>query len=176
MCTAVIAAAAYSAAGYGAASYAGLSTAATYAATAYAGLKGVQAAGDIQAAEYNKTVAEQNAKTLEQQANIERQTGAVEAGRKTMETRQKTARALTEFAGQGVDISTGTSADLLEQSTEMGQLDSLTIINNANRKALGYEAQAQNLVNQADLQKRSARNRFGTSLLTTAGQIGMLGA
>lgn len=173
MCTVLAAGAIYSAAGYGAASYAGATGAALYAATAVAAAQGMQQGANIEAAEYNEDVAKNNAQTLEQQATLERQAGAQEAGQATVKTRQATSRAVAQMGASGTDIATGTNLDLLAQNEQMGAVDSLTIINNSNRRALGYEQEAINTVTAAKQKTGTAKRGAAMSLLSTVGTAGI---
>lgn len=53
--------------------------------------------------------------------------------------RQKTA-----LASSGIEIDSGSALDILSDTAEVGELESLTIRNNAEREAQGFERQAQN--------------------------------
>lgn len=174
MCYVLAGAALAGAMGYGTAAYAGLSTAATVAAVASAAVAGASAGSGVEAAKYNEKVAKLNANELENKANTERKVGAIEAGNKTVETRQRTSRAAAQLGAGGLSLSTGTSADLLAQNEEMGAVDSLTILNNSSRKALGYETKASNLISQAKSATKQAYIRGGTSILGSVASVGMI--
>ncbi|HDM8068677.1 hypothetical protein LCS78_17000 [Vibrio harveyi] len=177
MCTVIAGAALSSMAGYGAATYAGLSTAATVATVAAAAASGAQAGANYEAAEYNEEVAKQNAQSLLAQSQNEREAGSLEAQKSTIQTRQRTSQAAVEFAGRGLDIGAGgTAEDLLAQSEQMGAIDSMTILGNSYRKALGYEQEARNIVSQAKGEKRKAAWGMGTSVLSSASRPIMMGA
>ncbi|EGQ8036340.1 hypothetical protein ACU63D_000325 [Vibrio parahaemolyticus] len=175
MCTVIAGATISALAGYGGATAAGMEGAALVGATAMGAASGAKAGADYQAAEYSQKLAEQNVDILESQAESERIAGSQEAQKKTIETRQQTSRAAVELAGRGLDISSGTAEDLLAQNQEVGQLESMTILNNANRRAFGYESQAQNISSQAELQKRRASSGMFTSVLGSAARPTMIG-
>ncbi|MHC6528867.1 hypothetical protein [Vibrio proteolyticus] len=175
MCTVALGALAASAAGYGGATAAGLGAAATAATVAASAAAGAQSGAQYEAAEYNESVAEKNADRLRGEAENERIAGSQEAQKADIETRRRTARAAVEFAGRGLDISSGTAAGLLEQSQEVGAMDALTALNNANRRAYQLEGEAINIVSQAKQQKKSARTGLYTTVLASAAKPVMTG-
>lgn len=126
---------------------------------------GASAGAKYDAATYNAEVAQQNAAALDAQANNERAAGSSEAQKNTIETRQSTSRAATQMAANGVNIASGTSVDLLAQNEGIGAMDSMTIIDNANRTAMGLEAEADYMVDAADYQKDSAALGVATTVL-----------
>jgi len=86
-------------------------------------------------------------------------------------------RQLVTLAGQGGDVTTGTSVDLLAETKELGKLEEEMIRNNAARDASAIRADATNATANAQLaQLRSdAVNPLldtGTSLLTGLGSVG----
>ncbi|WP_259556269.1 hypothetical protein [Vibrio harveyi] len=150
MCTVIAGAALSSLAGYGAATAAELGTAATVASAVAGAASGAQAGANYQAAKFNEKVAEQNAQSLLAQSRNELTAGSQEAQKKTIETRRRTSEAAVEMAGRGLDIGAGgTVEDLLAQSESIGTIDSMTILGNSYRKAMGYEQEARNIVDQA---------------------------
>ncbi|ENC6709934.1 hypothetical protein ABKY54_004544 [Vibrio harveyi] len=177
MCTVILGAALSGMASYGAATYVGMTGAALVAATAAGAASGAQAGADYEAAEFNEDVAKQNAKRLKAQARNERIAGSVEAQRKTIQTRQATSRAAVELAGRGLDIGAGgTAEDLLAQNQQVGALDSMTILSNANRRAFGLESEAQYGIDKAKMGKRKARMGMFQSVLGSAAKPVMMGA
>ena len=82
------------------------------------------------------------------------------------------------LAAQGVDIGTGSPAAVIANDAALGELDALTIRNNARREAWGYRTQASMNRNQGALTRsagyNSARNLRDAStgtLLSGAGQL-----
>lgn len=168
MCTVLAAGTLASLAGYGGATAAGLSTAATAASAIAGAAAGASAGADYEAAQYNEEVAKANADTLKAQALNEREVGSSEAQKKTVQNRQQTSKAAVELAGRGLDLSSGTAEDILANSAQVGAVDSMTILNNANQRAYGYETQADNLVSNAKQNTKRAKMGLGTSILTSA--------
>lgn len=74
-------------------------------------------------------------------------------------------RQRASFAGQGVDISQGTPAELQRQAMEFGLDDARTIKVNALREAFGYRSQAQGLRTQAKLTQLAGRTQSRAMLL-----------
>jgi len=74
------------------------------------------------------------------------------------------------LAANGVDISYGTSLDLIEDTAMLGELDALTIQYNAEKNARNYDVQAQNFASDAILQRYAGQN------VRTAANINALSA
>lgn len=82
------------------------------------------------------------------------------------------------FAKNGVAIDSGTPLDVLADTAMIGELEALTIRNNAEREAYGYRVQGMNYRASAgnnDLAastaKKSANTAAMTSVLSTAGSV-----
>lgn len=100
---------------------------------------------------------------------------------KEAETRQRQAtRGLigaqrATLAAQGIDVSTGSALDVQADTAALGELDALTIRNNAAREAFGYRVQAMDYRNQGAMaalagknQAAALRNQSYSTLLTGA--------
>src|ERR1035437_3306157 len=104
---------------------------------AYTGGQATAQATNYQAAiaRNNQTVAEQNAQYDITSGNAQEQA-----------QRQKTAQIIgmqrSGMAANGVDIGSGTPARIQESQAATGELDALTIRNNAARQAYNYRTQA----------------------------------
>jgi len=117
----------------------------------------------------NAIIAERNAKEIERQ-------GEDEANRYRARVRQFQADQTVGLAGQGVDVTEGTSIDLLADTAELGELDAQIIRNNASREAYNARVQGNNHSAQAglyDLKSSSQSPLFsaGVTLLSGAGQV-----
>ena len=117
----------------------------------------------------NKIIADRNAEDIEKR-------GKDEANRYRARVRQLEAEQAVGLAGQGVDITEGTSVDLLADTAELGEFDAQIIESNANREAYNARVQGINYGNQANLyeiQSNSQNPLFsaGTTLLSGAGQV-----
>ena len=109
---------------------------------------------------YEAKVAEENAKIAQKNAATERQTGIEEARLQRIKTLQAIGSQKTAMAANGMDVTQGTSLDIIEDTAAMGELDALQIETNYERKALAYEQQANNFSNQANLDVISGRNAY----------------
>jgi hypothetical protein len=156
------------AAGYGAATYAGVTGAALAFSTASAVASGMAAGAEMQAAEYNENLAKEKNKQAKQEAKNVRTAGAVEAGETHQEAEKVAARNRAQLAAGGLDVGTGTAADIGEEVRAVGALESMTILNNADRQAMGLEARGQNELIAAKQRKKKAKIGAFTSVLTSA--------
>jgi hypothetical protein len=162
------------AAGAGGAAAAGATTAGIIAAGALGAASGMQAQAGIDAADYNKQLAENQQEQLEAESENVRISGSQEAQTARQESQKQAARARTQFASGGVSTATGTPAEFGENVAEVGALDEATILNNAARQAFGLEVQGQNLVDKAKMDLGTAK-KAGTSTILTSGFRGFTG-
>lgn len=82
------------------------------------------------------------------------------------------------LAAQGIAIDSGSAADVIENDAMMGELDALTVRNNARREAWGYNVQAAQYRSQGELARVAGRNtakglrrQSVNTLLSGAGQL-----
>lgn len=115
-----------------------------------------QAKAQKQQAEYqsavarnNQIIAERNAKEIEKQ-------GKTEANRYRARVEQLSAEQTVGLAGQGVDVTEGTSIDLLSDTAELGEFDAKKIESNAGRQAYNARVQGMNYGAQAGLYSAQA--------------------
>lgn len=110
------------------------------------------AAGDE--ANYQAEVAKYNAKMASKIGNIE-------AENQSMKTRARIGAIKSNYAGHGVDVNTGTAADVAAAAASMGELDVQTIRSDAARRMFGFKT-------QADLYEQKADNAYA------AGEMGAI--
>lgn len=117
-------------------------------------------------AKYQKSIYDTNAYMSELQAEDALSRGNTEARRVqgTAERVRGTQRA--GYAAQGVAVNSGTPAAIQQESATMGELDALTVKNNAWREAWGYRVQADDLRARGDMALRAGRNEAGNTILT----------
>lgn len=127
-------------------------------------------AGNTQKAMYNyqAQVNENNAKIAQNNAAQERQSGLEEARLQRIKTLQNIGSQQAAFAGNGIDITSGTALDAIEDTAQFGELDALMTQYNSERTALNYEQQASNFTNQANLDRIAGKNA------STAGKMNAL--
>lgn len=107
---------------------------------------------------YQAKVNENNAKIANENAAQERQSGLEEARQQRIKTLQAIGSQQVAMAGNGIDITSGSALDTIEDTAQYGELDALMTQYNAERTALNYEQQASNFNNQANLDKIAAQN------------------
>jgi hypothetical protein len=123
---------------------------------------GVAVAGAIQQGKTQGEIAQFNADTAKFQADDAAKAGLVAEENQLAKTKQIRAQQEVIMGAGGLDPTTGTATQVLDQTTKMGTLDALTLRTNAARQAWGYSTQATN----SELQGASAR---------TAGYFGAAG-
>lgn len=93
---------------------------------------------------FENDVAERNAQIAERQGSDAINRGALAEGRERLDTREQVGGSRAALAAQGVDVSTGSAADVQTNERAIGETDALTIRNNAAREAWGYDVEAAN--------------------------------
>lgn len=84
-------------------------------------------------------------------------------GRQDESAARRSARSLVgsqraAFAAQGLDLTTGSPQDVVQNDAALGELDALTIRNNAKRESMGFRTQAEGYRMQGDWARRAGRN------------------
>jgi hypothetical protein len=120
-------------------------------------------------------VAQRNAKITEVSAADAARRGAVAEDRHRMQVRQFMGRQRAAMGGSGISMDTGTSLDIQTDTARMGELDALTIRNNAAREAWGYRVKAHNYRVQGKMDRAAGRNAAIGTLLTTAASVASMG-
>lgn len=99
--------------------------------------------------DFNESIAEENAKMFESAAVDAIQRGSADAAfeRDFAKRGIATARAVQGAGGTVVD--TGTNLDIVALNKQIGEMNALTVMNNAEREAYGYEVEATRERNRA---------------------------
>lgn len=134
--------------------------------SAYGQLQSSQAAST--AANYNAQVAENNAGISTQQAMWVGQKGVQAASNSQMKTAATVGSIKANQGASGVEIGTGSNADVVTSAREVGMLDALTIRSNAAREAYGYQTQAVSEKAQAQLDRFAAKNDISAGKINAA--------
>lgn len=137
-------------------------------------------AGKAQAAQlnYQAAVGRNNSILAQRAADDARLRGEEAARREASKTKQLAGRQRAALAANGQLVDQGSALDLTDDTMQIGKLDELTIRSNAEREALGYEAQGANFQAGSELNRMGAANAstasigsaFGT-VLTGAGNV-----
>lgn len=107
-----------------------------------------------------------NARLSDMQAEDARRRGEADVSTRRTQVRQVAGSQRAALAAQGVDIASGSAADVVADTETQGELDTLTLRNNAWREAWGFKVQANDQRKKAMLAERGAAQAAGTTLLT----------
>jgi hypothetical protein len=109
-----------------------------------------------EAASYQAQVARNNATISGYNATEAEQAGEVQAQATSMQGAEAGAKVKTALAANNVDVNTGSAAKVEEGEREVNQLNTETVLNNANLAAYGYRNQAAAYTAQAGLETLTA--------------------
>lgn len=159
-----------------------IATTAMSGASQYIGARNAGAAARA-SGDYSSAVFGVNADIADAQAEDAIARGAEAEQRSRADTRGTIGAQRVAFAAQGIDIASGSAADVQGDTAYLGELDALTIRNNAKREAWGYTVEAMNYRAQGRLARLGGRNsqraanmQATSTLLTTAADIGQIGS
>lgn len=148
----------------------------TAAATVYSQ---VQASNAAKAqARYQQRIAENNKITADRAAEDARARGEADAQRRQQELSVLEGRQRAALAANGVVVDEGSALEIVEQTAARSELDALTIRSNAEREALGFEAQGTNFAQTAQFNALRAEQEsealpfeVGGTLLTSSANV-----
>jgi len=117
-----------------------------------------------------------NARQAEMNYQHAADAGQREVGRVQMHTAQVKGAQRARLAANGVDLGTGSAAEILTSTDVLGEIDANTMETNAVHQAWGYRTQKTNFENDALFKRAgaSAISPFGaalTSLMGSGGQV-----
>lgn len=129
-------------------------------------------------ASYQAEVARNNQIIAAQNAQYASQAGASQVTASQLKQRQDTGEVAAELASSGLDINTGTPASLRTAATELGQLSTAGVAENAALQVYGYKTQGTSYGAQAGLYQQEATEAplvgaiaGGSSLLSGVGGL-----
>lgn len=102
----------------------------------------LSAVSGYKAAQAQNKAAAYNAQVSEMEAASTLEAGQKDEARKRMETAQLVGRQKAVLAAQGVDIGSGTSLDIMQGTKDVGDMDAMTIRQNAIQRANALRTQA----------------------------------
>jgi hypothetical protein len=116
-----------------------------------------RAAGEAEGRAYDSDAArlQFNAQVSDLQAKDAIARGQEEESLFRAQLRGLMGRQRTGFAGAGLDVGVGSATDVVANTAHLGELDALTIRNNAAREVFAHSMQAQDLRMQSDVARRS---------------------
>lgn len=98
------------------------------------------------------------------------QRGDIEEANARTRTRLLIASQRSKYAASGVELGTGTPLQVTADTAALGELDALTIKNNAQREAWGYVGQSADFARKSELIRLANRNNQGSTVLTGGSQ------
>jgi hypothetical protein len=123
-----------------------------------------------QQANYQADIENQNKKTALLAAADAIHRGDIAETAARTRTRLLISKQRAGFAAAGVELGSGSPASTTADTAMFGEMDALTIRNDAAREAWGYVAQSEDFKRRAALVKSAARNNQGATLLTGGSQ------
>lgn len=120
-----------------------------------------EAQGDYQRRAYNT-----NAELSEMRAQDAEKRGLKEANAYGQKVKGVVGSQRAAFAAQGVDVDSGSAADIQAETRAIGAQDTLRIKNNAWREAWGFRMDAAQGRATGDMAQRSGSNSARTTLMT----------
>lgn len=115
---------------------------------------------------YQKSQDEFNSKVADFQGEDAIQRGDKAANQQRKITNETIGAQRASMANQGIDVNSGSAADIQSQTRVMGEQDALTIKNNAWREAWGYKMQALGYKSQGEYAGFAADSKSRNTLLT----------
>jgi len=118
-----------------------------------------------------KKIANYNAKVSRMQADQATEIGAKAEFQHRIGVRRMIGAQRAGFAGQGVSLDDGSALEIAQDTAKWGEVDSLTIRNNAALQAWGYEQQALGFNIQGQVASATAMNNVAGTLLTGSASL-----
>jgi hypothetical protein len=109
-----------------------------------------------EAAAYQAQVARNNATIAGYNATEAEQAGGAQAEAVSLQGAQTGAKIKTAQAANNIDVNTGSAVKVQQSEREVSQLNTETVLNNANLSAYGYRNQARAFTEQAGLETLTA--------------------
>jgi len=134
----------------------------------FSGLSG--AYGDYLQSKNQKDIANANARADEMRARDAIKRGHELEARSRQGTKKLRGTQRAALAAQGVDVNVGSAQDIQTETEVIGELDALTIKNNALREAYGYSTQARGTALQGTLTAGATRQQGFQTLLASGVQ------
>ncbi len=128
------------------------------------------ASAQSDAAKYQAQVSANNAIIANQNAAYATQAGEQAATVEGLKSAASAGAVRTGIAGNGIDVNTGSAADVQAQQRQAGLLDTETVRQNAAMQNYGFRTQSTGFTAESQLQRARAAQA------TTAGDIGAAGS
>lgn len=127
---------------------------------------GMSAYGQYKAGKHNQALMNFNAKIGEMRADDAIERGKSSESRHRVDVRQFIGQQRAAMGAEGVELDDGSALQVQQDSAYFGELDALTIRNNAALEAWGYKVGATNDRMQGEIDSASGRSGAAGTLLT----------
>lgn len=146
------------------------------------GGQGEQAIGDVSNAleqskaarlkgSFQEALSQQNARLAQLGSQAAIQSGDAKATAVGLRAAAITGQERSSYGAQGVDVNSGSAADVQNDTAKMSALDEMTIRNNARMQAMGMQVEALNDTTQGRLASIAGRETAGQTLATGGAQV-----
>jgi len=106
---------------------------------------------------YQAQVATMNKQIAERNASYAVAVGEVNAQRKGMETRARVGQTEATQGASGLEVGSGTNAEVVAAERDIGSFDQMTIRAGAERESFGFKTQAMNFEAEAQADKAASK-------------------
>lgn len=124
-----------------------------------------------QKGEFDYGVAKFNARQLENEATQTRNVGVEQENEQRRRTAELLSRQRTQIAAQGVELGTGTAAQIQDNTVDLGEVDALRIRSNFEQQAESLEDRAELTTAQGRAAKSAGNRAFATSIAVASGSF-----
>lgn len=132
---------------------------------------GFSAYSKLKAGREQQKMFERNAQFADYQAADALERGAINEKRQRQTTNQVIGAQRTNLASQNVDVNRGSSLDVQGDAAYLGELDALTIRNNAAKEAYGFQVQAGDLRQRGTYAKQESQMEAVNTILGSGGSL-----
>ncbi len=129
--------------------------------TAYSTSRALEAQGD-----YANRTSERNARAAEFEAKDVIARGDKASAKARAAARYERGATRAQMAAQGIDVNSGSAADIQDDVTMIGEIEANTIKNNAWRQAFGLKVEAENSRADGEFKKMAAGAEARSTLVT----------
>lgn len=123
------------------------------------------------AASYQAVVAKNNQQTALQNAQYAEEAGEAQAQATSLKGAATAGKIKAAQAASGVNVNSGSAVNVRESQRETAELDTETVLNNAELQAYGYRANATNYGAEAELEQNEAEEAPVAGALGATGNL-----
>lgn len=138
---------------------------------AAAGGAAVSATGQVKAGKFNRAMAYQQANVLDAESNYVMNAGDIAANKHRTSVKQMIGEQRANAAAQGISLDTGDVANIQADAAKFGEMDALTILQDAAVNAWSLRTQRDLTRAQGDNAAKSGRQQAFATILGTGGSI-----